>query len=94
MPAELVEQMDHNLMTVIGQSFHLYRLQSKRLNVLQYDSVLLLKIVNFAPLSQSDGSAAYISISNSTGQNFTLWKGLHTILYFQEVLVMLLNLHV
>ena len=45
-------------------------------------------------VSQSDGSAAYISISNPTSQNFTSWKGLCTILYFNEVLVMLHNLHV
>ena len=28
--------------------------------------------------------AAYISISNSTGRNFTLWKGLCTILYTKK----------
>ena len=55
---------------------------------------LTVSVTSCQSVSQSDGSAAYISISNPTSQNFTLWKGLCTVLYFQEVLVMLHNLHV
>ena len=55
---------------------------------------LTLSVTSCQSVSQSDGSAAYISISNPTSQNFTSRKGLCTVLYFQEVLIMLHNLHV
>ena len=44
------------------------------------------------PVKVPNGSAAYISISTSTLQNYTLWKGFGTILHFQEILVVMLNL--